>query len=309
MRQTWKHRFRRIGLVAGCVLVLPGVIAPASQASTSAGECRTRAAFPADRPARGNGALPAAEAAAREHDFQERLAARGSAPRGRATDPIKVYVHVISQDETPGGGNVSDEQIGKQLEVLNADFGNTGFSFQLANTTRTVNEDWFTGASGANREKFTRELREGGAADLNLYTASTIPSPEGGVALGWSTAPHEEADNPTADGVGVKFSTLPGGTEAPFNLGRTATHGVGAWMGLYNTFQGGCDAPGDYVDDTPYEASAAYGCPEARDTCPAPGTDPIHNFMDHGDDACMSEFTAGQAERMRQQVSTYRGIN
>jgi hypothetical protein len=69
-------------------------------------------------------------------------------------------------------------------------------------------------------------------------------------------------------------------------------------MGLYHTFQGGC-AGGDRVDDTPAQAVQTSGCPsDPIDSCPGGGPDPVNNYMDYSDDACLTEFTAGQKDRM-----------
>lgn len=217
---------------------------------------------------------------------------------------INVYFHVINNGSGASSGNIPDSMITAQINVLNAAYASSGWAFNLVQVDRTTNASWYTAGPGSTAEKQMKTaLRQGSADDLNFYTNNM-----GGGLLGWATFPSSYAGNPKDDGVVVLFSALPGGSAAPYNLGDTATHEVGHWMGLYHTFQGGCSAKkGDYVADTAAEKSPAYGCPTGRDSCPRiAGLDPIQNFMDYTDDACMDEFTADQGARMDAQFSTYR---
>ncbi|MFC8567460.1 hypothetical protein ACFUIW_17045 [Streptomyces sp. NPDC057245] len=84
--------------------------------------------------------------------------------------------------------------------------------------------------------------------------------------------------------------SLPGGATPRFNLGMTAVQQTGHWTGLFGTYEGGCDGPGDLVADTPPEAGPAAGCPGGRDSRPGVGPDPVHNYMDGGDDRCKNRF-------------------
>lgn len=221
------------------------------------------------------------------------------------TRNVNVYFHVIGSTTAPTGG-VTMTQITNQINVLNADYAGTGISFTLAGVNTTVNNTWYTMAPGTTAQTACKNaLRQGTKADLNVYTCNI-----GQGLLGYATFPSSYAGNPKDDGVVILFSSLPGGTAAPYNLGRTLTHEAGHWLGLYHTFQGGCAASttngGDLVADTPAEKSAAFGCPVGRNTCTSTGSDPIRNYMDYTDDSCMTNFTAGQASRIGTQLTTYR---
>jgi hypothetical protein len=215
---------------------------------------------------------------------------------------VSVYVHVINRGSGISNGDVTTTMINNQISVLNAAYAPWGWSFNLVSIDHTTNSTWYTMGPGTTAERQAKSaLRRGTADDLNLYTANP-----GGGLLGWATFPSDYSSDPLDDGVVVLFSSLPGGTAVPYNLGDTATHEVGHWMGLYHTFQGGCSKNNDLVADTPRERSSAFGCPVGRDTCAQAGQDPIRNFMDYTDDSCMNTFTVGQDARMDSLFTTYR---
>ena len=214
---------------------------------------------------------------------------------------INVYWHVINKGTGMANGDVPLSMINNQISVLNSAYAATGWQFTLVSVDRTTNTSWYTTSGGSSETQMKNALRKGTADDLNIYSNNM-----GGGLLGWATFPSSYASNPKNDGVVVLFQSLPGGTAAPYNLGDTATHEVGHWMGLYHTFQGGCSANNDYVTDTARERSPAYGCPVGRNTCTQAGSDPITNFMDYTDDSCMNSFTAGQDSRMDSLFTTYR---
>jgi hypothetical protein len=227
-------------------------------------------------------------------------------PKFRASVPV--YFHVVSPDGVVG--NVTQAQIDQQIAVLNLSFGgfyggaNTRFSFRLAGVTRTVNAAWFNAGPGSPDERAMKQaLTLGVPGALNYYSTTAGPY------LGWAYLPGLTPSRQYLDGIVVDWESMPG-TSATYagryDLGFTATHEAGHWLGLEHTFYGGCNAKGDFVDDTPPMKVPTSGCPAGKDTCREPGLDPIHNYMDYSYDSCYFEFTTGQTARMQDHFLHFR---
>ncbi len=308
------HRPRRRAparLGVTLLVALLAVLVPAQLAAASPLGAPQRCAPLAPDRARGGYQHDAHVAPAVDPLAAWRQTREGATFQAAATGSIVVPVafHVINAGPTKAEGNVPQRMIDAQMRVLNESFsGATGgaptpFTFQLVSVDRTTNPDWYTMGYGSKEEREAKSaLRVGGPETLNIYTADL-----GGGFLGWATFPESYEQHPELDGVVILWRSMPRGGADPYDEGDTATHEVGHWLGLYHTFQGGCSRWGDYVEDTPAEKSPAFGCPVGRDTCTRkPGLDPIENFMDYSDDACMYAFTAGQAFRMNEAWAAFR---
>ena len=230
---------------------------------------------------------------------------------------IPVVVHVLYKTAAQ---NISDEQIESQIEALNRDFRRRN-----ADTVNTP--DRFKPYASDVQIEFALATADpkGRATNGIIRKATNITywstddkikfSSQGGddawdsryylnfwigdlaTLLGYSSLPGASAEK---DGVVITYSTF--GTinvGAPYNLGRTATHEVGHWLGLKHIW-GDSYCGDDLVDDTPKQGNFTSGCPSTfRSSCSnGEMGDMYMNYMDFTDDACMNLFTEGQKKRM-----------
>jgi len=249
-------------------------------------------------------------------------AARSSGIGRAGCTTIPVVVHVVHKTTAE---NISDAQIHSQISVLNEDYRKKNgdvstvpasfaplatdarIEFELA----TVDPDG-NPTDGIVRRKTTKasfgdndevKFQASGGSDawpadqyLNIWVCNLQPW------LGYAQFPGGPANT---DGVVILHTAFgtSGTAQAPFNLGRTATHEVGHWLNLRHIWGddgGGCSGS-DFVADTPNQAGPNYGTPSGTIiTCNnGPNGDMYMNYMDYVDDAVMVMFSAGQVTRMQ----------
>lgn len=239
---------------------------------------------------------------------------------------IPVVVHVI---HVGGTENISDAQVQSQIDVLNEDFrkmtgtngdGNgvdTEIQFCLAKKTpdgKCTNGIVRIQSTLSNHQTYQRSMLKqlsywDNTRYLNMYVVKSINGSSG--ILGYSSFP---GGPPDEDGIVVRHNYFGRIGTAASSIGRTTTHEIGHWFGLYHTFNGGCGvdtcADGDYVCDTPPAANPNFGCPTIN-SCSndfPDVNDQIQNYLDYSDDNCKDMFTMGQKTRMHATLNTIRTL-
>ena len=239
---------------------------------------------------------------------------------------IQVVFHVI---KTSGGmGDISPAMLQSQIDILNEDFlalmgtpGSMGndakIEFVLAkfdpqgNPTTGIdvvtNNAYFNDPGPSASNPMKQALKWDTTRYLNVYTNDSAGF------LGYATFPTQEAGGPE-DGVVLLWTAVGRNSpEVPYDQGRTATHEIGHYLGLFHTFQDGCAAGGPYdsgdlIADTIRERDPQFDCVVAASACGG-GNNPIENYMDYTNDTCMTKFTAEQANRMRCSLVNFRTVN
>jgi hypothetical protein len=325
------RRARRAAALASCAVLAAGLSVAALTAPASAQQAaeRSRSCFDPH-------SVGAARGAARALDHRElsarqvraieartarvlhrKAAATGAAAAAVPNSKAEIPVYVHEMRAANGAGDVSTAQIEAQIDVLNQTYEgadadepsgssapDTGVRFVLAGSDEYFDSTWHADRSSTT---YRSQTRQGGRNALNIWLVDFQ-------YLGIATFPWDYARSPRVDGIRVQYNSLPTtaspapGYEAvpEFDLGKTATHEAGHWLGLYHTFQGGCTSTNDEVSDTPAQASSTAGCPVGRDSCALPGLDPIHNYMDYSYDSCYYEFSLGQGSRIDSMWTAYR---
>ncbi|MBP6396794.1 MAG: hypothetical protein KA340_02860 [Saprospiraceae bacterium] len=233
---------------------------------------------------------------------------------------IPVHVIIVHQPNhgVGQGTNLSKNRILSQINAINLDFsrknvdtintplvfttGNPMIQFCMAgldpdgNPTDGITR--YPSTANFDEEEFDikAETRWPRTEYLNIWVAEIED-------LGYAYIPSLNGlPNSTLDGVVINTIAFGGpgfGAEEPYNLGRTATHEIGHFLGLQHVWRGSGCTNDDGFSDTPLQDDENYGCPvHPSPSCDNAG-DMFMNYMDYTDDNCMNAFSAMQANHMR----------
>ena len=234
--------------------------------------------------------------------------------KGRpGTVSIPVLFHIVynGKDE-----RISEDQVQSQLEALKRDFGpppaefrhpadslegfadraaDPGIEFCLAAVTmpgsstpgihyvRSENKGWKT-------DDAIKSAKTGGADVItpeNILNVWVTRLEEG--VSGYAQMPGGPL---STDGIVIdyRFFGMRGTALAPYDEGKTLTHLLGNYLGLFDIWgDGSSHCSDDDVEDTPIHNAPNFRCAGYKhvSTCPGNPVEMTMNFMDNTDDACM----------------------
>lgn len=249
------------------------------------------------------------------------IAARRSPWVRQQTIEVPIHMHgVLDPDADPE--SISGERMKAQFDVMNEAYAPYGIQFTLA-TMDVVNDtalaNFNTTAffedkeADAYRSSYLQTTRKGGYNELNIWFYSDMQDGLNGLCT-LPQANFQDADL-WNDGCHVVAGTMPGGDREGYNVGFTAVHETGHWLGLLHPWgdsTGNCDGDGDKVNDTPAQSEPVFGCPKTpQNSCPGQkGVDNADNYMDYADDTCYDsqKFTLGQEIRMHSSYTQLRSV-
>lgn len=240
-------------------------------------------------------------------------------PSSNNKNTIQVVVHVI---HALGEDYPSEEDVNAQLEALNRDFGDvdTGSAssdipapFQAVAAKLNLNFCLATlenepavrylssGLVEWNAEQEAFKFSATGGANVvesKRYLNIWVVDLADGIS-GYSQWPGGKDDT---DGIVIDpdFFGIKDPESTPYNEGKTLTHLVGSYLGLYELWNESIPCADDFVDDTPIHngPNYMYSSIPHLSFCDGNPIEMTMNFMDNTDDVGLSMFTIGQKVRM-----------
>ncbi|KAK2589459.1 hypothetical protein QQS21_012865 [Conoideocrella luteorostrata] len=194
---------------------------------------------------------------------------------GNATElRIDVYMHVIARPEENKHNKteflLSRNDLEKQIDVLNKSFKPAKIYFSLKSVdwvVENLTSYYSKSLKGLLSNQVLKSLQKGNRSALNLYFYNATDD-VGGIT-GWPTSTNGEVS-----GCIVSSNTVPGGANLRWNMGKTAVHEVGHWLGY------------DWHTDL------GVDCGYNEHNC-APEPECV-NYMARSNDTCIFEFNSDQ---------------
>jgi hypothetical protein len=227
---------------------------------------------------------------------------------------------------TPGKEYPSEKQVLSQIDALNRDFSqksyrvkhpadtlekfaqrveDTEIEFCLAKNgpdgKNTVGIRYLQSSRAAWASNDSLKMAKIGVEpwDTEKYINVWVTTLADNVA-GWAQMPGgpKETDGIVID---YRFLGIGGTAKSPYDEGKTLTHLIGSYLGLYELWNEVNPCQDDLVEDTPMHNGPNFWCTPYKHVslCSGYPAEMTMNFMDNTFDACLYMFTSGQKLRIQ----------